>query len=116
MGGIVKAFCPCGYEKNMRLGGSISNFKSYCNFPFYCRDCSALVEINILEQNTKCPQCSHVNILAYDEKCLCIHSGIEIFSWKFKVVGRELILTDGRYLCPCCSKFAMSFKNIGAWE
>jgi hypothetical protein len=116
VGGIVKAFCACGYEKKMHLGGGLNNFKTYCNFPFYCRNCTSLVEINVLEQKKLCPQCSHPEILAYDDKSLCIHTGIEIFSWNFEAVGRELVLTDGRYLCPHCHKFAMSFRNVGDWD
>ncbi len=42
MGSIIKAYCDCGYENIMPLGGGMENFTTYCNFPVYCEECSDL--------------------------------------------------------------------------
>jgi RNA polymerase subunit RPABC4/transcription elongation factor Spt4 len=116
MGGIVKAFCACGYKKELYLGGGMKNFTTYCNFPIFCRKCKLLLEVNLLKKDVVCPICQHFDYLAYDDPSLIKQKGNEIFSWNYEKIGRKLVLTDGKYLCPSCGQFSLSFVNVGNWD
>ncbi|MFC2172120.1 hypothetical protein ACFLU6_05750 [Acidobacteriota bacterium] len=117
MGGIVKAQCQCGYEREMLLGGGMSNFTTHCNFPAYCRDCEDLVEVNLLQKKTSCPKCKGRDITPYDDDSMCQEKGEPVFSWNVQEeLGGELILTDGRYLCPNCGEFSLCFQEAGCWD
>jgi len=114
MGSIISARCNCGYENNeMFLGGGRIAFTTTCNFPFYCEECKILFETNLLKKKRECPECSNKNIIAYDEEKACKYEGNIIFSWNIEGIDRELKLTDGKYICPSCGKFSLSFFNIG---
>jgi hypothetical protein len=117
MGSIIKAQCKCGYEHEMHLGGGMLNFTTNCNFPVFCSKCRSLFEANILDKNLTCPKCHDSDIIPYYDKSLCSEKGNEVFSWNMQEeIGRELILTDGKYLCPNCGQFSMSFVACGHWD
>lgn len=118
MGSIISAFCDCGYEKpEMFLGGGMSNFTTYCNFPHYCEDCHTLFEFNLFEKNILCPECGSKKVFGYDHKKACKEEGNVVFSWNVgNEIDRELKLTDGKYICPRCKKFNLSFCKIGNWD
>ena len=118
MGSIICAHCDCGYEKfGMHLGGGMANCATYCNFPHYCQDCKILFEINIIKKKKLCPTCASDKVIAYDDVKACKSKGNIIFSWDIKdKIGRELKLTDGKYICPSCGKFNLTFLEIGNWD
>jgi len=116
MGGIVKALCPCGYQREMYLGGGMRNYTTYCNFPILCRKCKLLLEVNLLKKDVACPICHHSDYMAYDDPSLCFQKGNEIFSWNYEKIGRQLVLTDGIYFCPGCRQSSLRFKNMGNWD
>jgi len=94
------------------------NFTTYCNFPHYCRECEILFEANLFEKGERlCPECGKNKVIPYDDKRAFKSEGKEVFSWNVKdEIGRELKLTDGKYICPNCRKFSLMFSDIGSWD
>ncbi len=117
MGSIIEASCLCGYKREMFLGGGMLDFTTSCNFPIFCGKCSSLFEANLLDNNQKCPKCHSPNIIPYDDNSLSKNKGKVVFTWDMQEkLGRELILTDSKYLCPNCGQFLLSFLDIGVWD
>jgi hypothetical protein len=116
MGSIVKAKCACGFEKEFTLGGGYSG--TDCNFPIYCVHCNILFEGNVLDKNLICPSCKTKDVLLYDNEQLCKKKGTEeVFDWNMEEeIGKILILTDGKYWCPECKSFCLSFSDEGCWD
>ncbi len=117
MGSVVKAKCDCGYRREMALGGGMMNFTTLCNFPCYCDTCSDLFEANLFLQKISCPECGGTDTRPYDDDGLCSKRGSPVFSWTAQEkLGRELILTNGEYLCPKCGRFSLRFEDVGCWD
>lgn len=119
MGSKVRAICDCGVNKEILIGGGMSNYKYISYFPCLCENCNNVVEVNLLEKNLYCPDCNSDNVIPYDDNQL---KGIEgdrvIISWNVQVaLGRELKLTNGRYKCPKCKKTNLRFLgNFFNWD
>jgi hypothetical protein len=96
MGSSVNAECDCGYhEEDLLIGGGMMNFMSFCGFPVYCKSCQSL------------------EVLAYDDQSLSKGKGKNVVAdWNMiERLGRKLVLTDGKYFCPSCQKFGLSFRE-----
>ena len=115
MGSQVLAKCGCGLEAEILIGGGMFNFKTTCLFPCLCESCHSVVEANLLENPVQCPNCNAVNLIPYDNPRLSLTRGEnEVASWyMFNELGRELILTDGKYKCPACGQMTLSFSDSG---
>ena len=56
-------------------------------------------------------------VIAYDDEKACISKGNIVFSWDIRdATERTLKLTDGKYICPACGKFNLTFFDIGCWD
>jgi hypothetical protein len=112
MGGIVYAHCDCGYCTDwMYLGGGMKNHGTHCNFPHYCEECKILFEANLFERPILCPECGRRKVVSYNNKTLCEHKGRAIFEWHIN--GKTLELTNGKYICPDCGNFNLTFSGVG---
>jgi len=111
MGSSVNALCECGYQASSLIGGGMANFMEVCHFPFLCEQCREIVEVNLLEKKLRCPKCSSKSVIPYDDKKLLGKAGkLEVASWNMEEqLGRVLRLTDGKYLCPSCGEYKLSF-------
>jgi hypothetical protein len=118
MGSIISAHCDCGYEiAEMFLGGGMMDFTTRCYFPHYCGERKTLFEANVFEKEIQCPECGKEGAISYDDERICESEGKIVFSWNVEdEIGRELELTDGKYICPGCGKFSLRFLNIGDWD
>ena len=118
MGSMVRGHCSCGYgTEAMMLGGGMRDFTTECTFPYYCEECKILFIANVFQENTCCPECGSEKVVAYDDKKACKSEGEEVFSWNVKdKIGRVLKLTDGKYICPACGKFNLTFTDMGCWD
>lgn len=119
MGSIINAHCDCGFDKNeMFLGGGMMNFMKYCNYPFYCENCSILFEGNVFDKKLKCPKCNKDHVSSYDTKKTYSSEEKEtVFDWNvMDEIGRKLELTDENYFCPGCREFTLRFSNCGSWD
>ena len=122
MGSIIDAKCKCGSKKdNMFLGGGFSNFMTKASFPYYCEDCKSLFIGDRLAKKVKCKKCKSENIYPYDDKRACKRKGREVFKWNITDCKKDkdevvLILTDGKYICPKCGEYKLSFIDMGCFD
>ncbi|MCX6157601.1 MAG: hypothetical protein NTY74_06465 [Ignavibacteriae bacterium] len=114
-GNIVSAKCDCGFKTSMALGGGKMNFETVCIFPFYCKDCSSLIELNTFNEKYFCEKCNSENVMCYDNDSLRAHkSDISVFGWNLD--RKSYVLKDDFYLCPQCKEFKLKFKSIGFFD
>ena len=118
MGTIIRAECRCGFQKEMCLGGGMLNFTKHCAFPMYCGQCKILFEANLFRKRIPCPSCRGTrDVVPYDDERVCRSKGEEVFQWATEdKIGRDLALTGGKYLCPQCGQFTLSFLMAGCWD
>ena len=112
MGSEVIAVCDCGYRARSLIGGGMATFEEVCYFPACCEQCHELVEVNLLANPVRCPECDGSQVIPYDDAKLIGERGAnEVESWNMEEeLGRELVLTDGSYYCPSCGKFKLKFR------
>ena len=104
MGSSVQAFCPCGVEEEIMIGGGMLNFEETCLFPFCCEKCRSLVEANAYEENPICPGCGTEELIRYGDALLeGLKGENEVENWF------DLTLTDGTYKCPKCEQPTLRF-------
>ena len=119
MGSSVKGTCPCGLEVEVPIGGGMANFATTCYFPCLCETCHEIVAANLLAQPPRCPQCCGTALIPYDDPRVSLLPGKNLVAGcdlKQKL-GREVALTDGDYLCPCCKNHSLKFRDTGLrWD
>jgi Zn finger protein HypA/HybF involved in hydrogenase expression len=95
------------------VGGGMRNFDSVCNFPAYCDECSSLVQVNVLLETLRCPNCGSRRVRSYDHPDLQGRRGNrQVASWDVSAkLGRSVSLDDGTYLCPACGKLSLRFSD-----
>ncbi len=115
MGSEVKAKCSCGVEADILIGGGMMDFMTTCFFPCLCEKCHNIVQVNLLAKRRRCPKCKTSNPIPYDDTRLSESPGQDhVATWNMQEqLGRELILTDGKYRCPKCGKMALEFFDSG---
>lgn len=114
MGKTIVAKCKCGVKKGVAIGGAMSNFMTTCLFPCLCESCHNIVDVNLLEQPTKCPECGADDPIPYDDPRLLGLLGKRILAActvRGEHLDRELTLTDGQYKCPKCKKMCLEFSD-----
>ena len=119
MGATVNAICRCGLNSEIRIGGGMSTFTYLCYFPCLCENCNDIVEVNLYDMHPQCPNCRGENLIPYDDKqVIAIEGDHNIVSWNAnEKVDRELILTNGTYMCPKCKKMTLRFIGpILRWD
>lgn len=119
MGSAVRARCDCGYG-DLFLIGSGFVVPEHCWFPCLCRDCKAIVLIDVLEVPLACRTCGGRNVMGYTHEQLCGEQGdkqvacINLSEYSF---GRPLTLSNGRYYCPSCDSMNLRFSDGGIkWD
>jgi hypothetical protein len=119
MGSSVTAVCKCGYEETFMVGGGEANFKTFCAFPALYQKCNRIVSANLLSKRPKYPECRSTKIVAYDQDELRKRKGRHtVAEWCMEEeLGTTLELTDGRYFCPSCDSFDLTFGDGGMdWD
>lgn len=97
----------------------MATFRELCAFPCLCRACTKIVTANLLDRPPICPDCQGDKVVPYDPEELCNERGeATVASWNISDrLGRELVLTDGRYYCPSCNSFGLRFQDAGlCWD
>ena len=119
MGSQITARCECGVQAEVLIGGGMMNFTTTCFFPCLCANCQGIVQVNLLAKSLRCPQCRARNPIPYDDPSLSKSPGDHLVaSWNMQdQLGRELVLTDGKYRCPKCGKMTLEFVDSGlCWD
>ncbi len=110
MGSMVKAKCPCGFQKGVRIGGGMLTFLTESVFPHYCKRCG-LVEVNICERKKRCPTCSSSRVYAYGSSRVSPHdNGDRTIAWQ------EYAASASQHFCPSCKKYHLNFEEIGSFD
>ncbi len=117
MGSSVTAQCQCGFARAFRIGGGMSTFTTLCRFPALCRTCQAIVSVNLYEKPLQCPECKGADVVPYYDTDLCAERGDTIAaSWAVDGMDwNRCALTDGRYYCPSCQSYGLSFHAGGLY-
>lgn len=95
------------------------NFTTTCFFPCLCESCHSIVQANLLAKVIRCPECRALNPIPYDDPCLSDSPGHHnVAEWHMEEqLGRELVLTNGKYSCPKCGKMSLEFSDGGlCWD
>jgi len=106
-------------EASILVGGGMMNFQTTCLFPCLCENCHRIVEVNLLDKSLKCPACHAADPIPYDDPRLSGSPGDNhVVEWNTEdQLGRELVLTDGKYRCPKCGKMSLKFRDSGLfWD
>jgi len=119
MGSSVIAECKCGYNLSILIGGGMMNFTTTCYFPCLCKKCEEVVQVNLLSRRPKCPSCRTTRLIPYDDSRVIGKMGInDIAEWNMQEgLGKDLVITDGKYYCPKCKKNNLRFLDSGlCWD
>jgi len=119
MGDLVDIICDCGYQAEMlSVGGGFLDFNDVCHFPCLCLNCKEIVNADVFQKPITCPKCHGQEIKPYDHPSLIGEQGEEIIAdWHVEeIIGRALVLTDGKYYCPKCEQYSLSFLNSGCFD
>lgn len=105
MGSSHKAHCPCGYEKNVYVGGNRANYLTDSPFPFYCNECG-LISQNICVEDFVCKYCGNKDIKAYGTV------GVSLPCVQFPTLqwGNYKACKKGN-LCPQCKQMTLEFDG-----
>ncbi len=119
MGSQVVAECNCGVKASILIGGGMLNFMDTCYFPCMCESCNRVVQVNLLDKETRCPDCQAQNPIPYDDpRLLGTPGNHHVAQWRvIRQLDRNLVLTDGKYKCPKCGKMSLEFSDSGlSWD
>jgi hypothetical protein len=118
MGTMVRAECRCGFAVDeISIGGGMMDFTTRCNFPVYCNECKIMFVGNLSDKDIHCTKCNKTNITPYDDETMFVGgTEIETYLDESEKLGRDPQLTNGKYKCPNCSEFGMTFKEEGFFD
>jgi len=118
MGSLVVARCECGLKTELHVGGGRNNYLTTCYFPCRCSSCRKVVQVNLLAKPPACPHCNSTAVLPYDQpELIGVKGEVNVVQWSMRrELGRDLLLTDGLYLCPGCGDMSLRFFAEGLWD
>ncbi len=118
MGTMVKASCKCGFQEQCDVGGGMNDYATNCSFPCLCKSCKRMVHVNMLKDPPRCPECGRADPIPYDDSRLIGTLGMaSVASWHVSLKSdRELVLTNGTYLCPSCRQMTLRFKLTAFYD
>lgn len=112
MGSQVIAICECGVNSKINIGGGMLNHDKINYFPGYCQGCNDIVQMNLKDEPSHCPNCESSLILPYNNPELIGTRGKEIVEESF-----DNVLTNGTYFCPKCKNKSLKFISSGLfWD
>jgi predicted Zn-ribbon and HTH transcriptional regulator len=101
-----EACCPCGFRKEITVGGNRLDYTTNSPFPFFCESCG-LVEANAVIRRPVCPTCNSSEILQYGRPPISqvqdgAHPVIQDFDRKVFAQGNR---------CPECKQMTLAFSQ-----
>ena len=119
MGSTVMAKCKCGFEGVYLIGGGMMPETDTAFFPAFCPTCKEIVVVDFNSDAAACPECENRQVMPYDDDQLVVERGPTIVA-QWLATGdaeRSLTLTNGRYYCPSCRTFGLTFEHEGTlWD
>lgn len=118
MGSLVVARCECGLVTEFGVGGGRRNYLTTCYFPCRCSACRAVVQVNLPAKPPMCPQCKSTDVIPFDQpELVAVKGEVNVVQWSMqREFGRDLVLTDGLYVCPGCGDTSLRFFAEGLWD
>ena len=117
MGTLVEAECSCGFtQSEIELGSGMRSSFSY--LPFLCDQCQDLVTLDRDSMEPVCPRCSK-SVISYGDLSLANSMNVPLNPNDRRdayILDRTLGLGAGRFKCPKCACFDMSFRMVGLWD
>ncbi len=101
------------------IGSGMMSYMSRCYFPCLCSRCAGVVQVNLLAQRKRYPQCKSIRVMPYDDASLSESTGMEtVTNWNVnEYLGRNLKITNGNYKCPQCENMTLHFTDSGMnWD
>jgi hypothetical protein len=136
MGSSHRAYCECGFQADVSVGGTRRTFKEDSDFPYHCASCG-LVNVNIAKLENRgqasCPKCNGADVHQYGKRPVSIPierplDPSAIKRWLSNLFGFEPIpeprsnrvaLQCGNWeaniydnLCPACKQMTLIFDPM----
>ena len=112
MGSQIIASWECGVNSKINIGGGMLNHDKIDYFPGYCLGCNEIVQENLKDKFSTCPQCNRIDVVPYNNPELIGTIGKEIIEASF-----DNVLTNGTYFCPKCRNMSLKFISSGlSWD
>ena len=111
MGEEVIATCQCGVNTRICIGNGFD--ETPCYFPYLCKHCRAVVQVNILAKRKRCPQCKSTKIIPYDDPTLSdLVEGpdAKVLDMNKTFFDQDSLTADKNYLCPQCGQMTLHFE------
>jgi len=108
MGSILKAICPCGFEKeDILYGGGMMDFTTNSSVPALNRKTGDFLTENYFNKD-KLP----AEVVFYDDPQM-YGDKLEVFN---AIHWENVYLSPRSNLCPKCGDFAMEFMETGLFD
>lgn len=113
MGSLLTAQCRCGYSILCAAGADAQGDGDAwsCFFPALCRQCCAVVTVDMNAPSPRCPECRNTDVVPYTNRWLRGKQTAEseVLMALADRIGRRLVLNFGVYYCPNCGKMDLRF-------
>lgn len=121
MGSVHQAYCKCGFNKEISVGGSRRTFLDDSSFPYYCEDCG-IVSVNVAKilyhnELAICPICGRSDIAQYGKHPVSIEMD-SIIQSDTTIQNRTALNWRSFYskaygnLCPNCMDMTLYFEPM----
>jgi len=115
VGEILAASCPCGYQNDgLPFGAGMATFQEHASAPALCTTCAAVVTIDVMDTDHRCPTCGG-EVVLYATPDADADRRDEPFGSIGWVLpdGRGFCLDPDRgYRCPRCSENSLVFASV----
>ena len=105
MGALIEAYCECGFEATVEVGGTMGSYLELAPFPHYCKLCG-LVSVNTREEPLQCPGCGTTDVACYGRTPISEPGTSEVVMQDF-----DRTLTAEHHLCPECKLMTLKFSS-----
>jgi predicted Zn-ribbon and HTH transcriptional regulator len=102
------ASCTCGFNQQVRVGGTRASFQTHSYFPYLCEKCG-VVDVNVAAPNLVCPKCKSDQIDQYGQGKVSDPSLNKSNPYPRLQDFDRKALQDG-HKCPKCGTFNLSFS------
>jgi hypothetical protein len=129
MGSVYEAYCGCGLNEKVTVGGSRRTFSEESGFPFLCAHCG-LVSVNVAQLPrgqvvTECPSCHAPGCTQYGIPPVSLHDLRPVPWWRRWLQARktepspphalqwgERQASEADHRCPSCREMTLRFSRF----
>ncbi len=104
MAALIEAYCECGFEATVEVGGTMGSYLELAPFPHYCKRCG-LVSVNTRAALLQCPGCGTTDVVCYGRTPISEPGSSDVVAQDF-----DRTLTAEHHLCPACKLMSLKFS------